>query len=85
MNSCNRIVIAFAAAAIFSLSQSQASERVDKVLMQGNPAGSQTLRSESADSTQAEYSLNDRGRGDHIIAASPGMPPDTPFPFPSEL
>src|ERR1700736_1296553 len=68
MNSCNRIVIAFAAAAIFSLSQSQASERVDKVLMQGNPAGSQTLRSESADSTQAEYSFNDRGRGDHIIA-----------------
>jgi imidazolonepropionase-like amidohydrolase len=44
-------------------------ERTDKILLQGNVAGSQKVQSESADSAGAEYSYNDRGRGEHITAA----------------
>jgi len=40
--------------------------REDEVLIMGNPAGKQTIGGSPADS--AEYSYNDRGRGDHITA-----------------
>jgi len=43
-----------------------AAAREDKILIQGNPAGTQTVAEGSA--PQAEYSYNDRGRGDHIVA-----------------
>ena len=45
-----------------------ASERTDKIFIQGNPAGTQTVKEESAGVTRVEYSYNDRGRGDHIVA-----------------
>ena len=45
-----------------------ASERTDKILIQGNPAGSQTVKEEAGGVVRVEYSYNDRGRGDHIIA-----------------
>jgi hypothetical protein len=38
--------------------------REDKILIMGNVSGSQTV----ADEGRAEYSFNDRGRGDHITA-----------------
>jgi imidazolonepropionase-like amidohydrolase len=42
--------------------------RTDDILILGNPAGSQTVADEGKGVTRAEYSFNDRGRGDHIIA-----------------
>ena len=42
--------------------------RDDQILMQDIVAGSQTVTGTGTDSVHAEYSYNDRGRGDHIIA-----------------
>ena len=41
--------------------------REDQILMMGNPAGSQTVAAAGA-GVRAEFSFNDRGRGDHIVA-----------------
>ena len=43
-------------------------QREDQILFQGNVQGSQTVQPAGADSARAEYSFNDRGRGDHITA-----------------
>src|SRR5215475_1432685 len=56
-------IIAFAEIAPLS-----AEQRSDKILIQGNLAGSQTISTDAAGLTHVEYSYNDRGRGDHIIA-----------------
>ncbi|MEO8460914.1 MAG: amidohydrolase family protein [Dokdonella sp.] len=45
-----------------------ATSRSDQILIQGNAAGSQTVTSETGGSARVEYSFNDRGRGDHIVA-----------------
>ena len=45
-----------------------AAERTDKILIQGNAAGTQTMQQDPGGAVRAEYSYNDRGRGDHIIA-----------------
>ncbi|HET9389894.1 MAG TPA: amidohydrolase family protein [Steroidobacteraceae bacterium] len=45
-----------------------AAAREDQVRLQGNLAGSQTITSSEPGSAQAEFSFNDRGRGDHIVA-----------------
>jgi imidazolonepropionase-like amidohydrolase len=42
--------------------------REDQILFQGNEQGSETVAPAGTDSVRAEYSFNDRGRGDHIIA-----------------
>jgi hypothetical protein len=44
-------------------------KRDDQILIQGIVAGSQTVTVRGTDSVRAEYSYNDRGRGNHIIAA----------------
>lgn len=54
--------------AVATFAQAQAAERADKIFIQDNPAGSQTVTEEPAGTFRAEYSYNDRGRGDHIIA-----------------
>jgi imidazolonepropionase-like amidohydrolase len=59
------IVVGLTAAATMPAA---AQQRTDKVLLQGNVAGSQTLQSEPNGVIRCEYSYNDRGRGDHIIA-----------------
>jgi hypothetical protein len=50
----------------------------DKIVIQGNQAGTQTVEAQPDGSVRAEYSYNDRGRGDHIIATwkldSAGVP-----------
>jgi hypothetical protein len=46
---------------------SVAAAREDQILILGNPAGAQTI-TEQGGTTRGEYSFNDRGRGDHIIA-----------------
>src|SRR5690349_14770484 len=45
-----------------------AAERKDQILIQGNKQGSQTVATEADGSVRSEYSYNDRGRGDHIVA-----------------
>lgn len=40
----------------------------DKILIQGTAAGTQTVAAMADGATRAEYSFNDRGRGDHITA-----------------
>jgi hypothetical protein len=58
--------------------QLSAKQRTDKILIQGNPAATQTVEAQADGTVRAEYSYNDRGRGDHIIAAwkldSAGVP-----------
>src|SRR5205814_4365081 len=56
-------ILAFA-----GITQISAEQRSDAILIQGNPAGTQTVQTDSAGITHVEYSYNDRGRGDHIIA-----------------
>jgi hypothetical protein len=48
--------------------EATAAERTDKIFIQGNPAGTQTVKDEASGTVRVEYSYNDRGRGDHIIA-----------------
>src|SRR6516162_9868963 len=50
------------------ITQISAEQRSDKILIQGNPAGTQTINTDNAGLTRVDYSYNDRGRGDHIIA-----------------
>lgn len=60
---------------VASVGPALASERTDKIFIQGNPAGTQTVNEEPAGVTRVEYSYNDRGRGDHIVATWNSMPP----------
>ena len=52
----------------FTRGQLSAKHRTDKILIQGNPAGTQTLETQPDGTVRAEYSYNDRGRGDHVTA-----------------
>lgn len=64
--------------ALAAICQVSAEQRSDTILIQGNSAGTQTLQTDKAGVTRAEYSFNDRGRGDHITATwkldSAGVP-----------
>jgi hypothetical protein len=55
-----------------------AAKRTDKIFIQRNAAGTQTVEYQPDGTVRAEYSYNDRGRGDHIIATwkldGAGMP-----------
>jgi imidazolonepropionase-like amidohydrolase len=66
-NSSIRSFIALAAM-FAALTQSLGAARTDKILIQGNPAGTQTVQTDSGGAVHVEYSYNDRGRGDRIIA-----------------
>jgi imidazolonepropionase-like amidohydrolase len=46
-----------------------AGAREDVILIQGLAQGKQTVTAVDANTTKAEYSYNDRGRGDHITAS----------------
>jgi imidazolonepropionase-like amidohydrolase len=52
---------------LLAMLSSVAAAREDQILIQGNAAGAQTIADDGG-ATRAEYSFNDRGRGDHIIA-----------------
>ena len=43
-------------------------KRIDKIFIQGNTAGTETVERQADGAIRAEYSYNDRGRGDHITA-----------------
>jgi hypothetical protein len=64
--------------AIAGITPLSAEQRTDKITIQGNPAGTQTIKTDATGLTQVEYSYNDRGRGDHISATwkldSAGVP-----------
>lgn len=61
----NFITLALVCAALLKVT---AAERTDKIFLQGNTVGTQTVQPEADGSVRAEYSFNDRGRGDHIVA-----------------
>lgn len=63
-----RCTILTAGLAAVTIQQSSAEPRTDKVLLLGNLAGSQILEVDSTEAVRCEYSFNDRGRGDHIVA-----------------
>ena len=52
------VILIFAFAGIRQIS---AEQRSDAILIQGNPAGTQTVQTDSAGITHVEYSYNDRG------------------------
>ena len=62
----------------FNSGQLSTRGHTDKIVIQGNPAGTQTVEAQPDGSVRAEYSYNDRGRGDHITATwkldSAGVP-----------
>jgi hypothetical protein len=58
----------FLSATLAALAQASAAERTDKILIQGNPAGTQTVKEGADGAVRVEYSYNDRGRGDQIVA-----------------
>src|ERR1700724_3428914 len=66
---------------VASVAAAAPAKRDDQILIQGLAAGSQTVEAVGTDSVRAEYSFNDRGRGDHIIATwkldSAGGPHET--------
>jgi len=53
---------------VAAASSATPSQRTDVILIQGNKAGSETVAVSADGSARAEYSYNDRGRGDHIVA-----------------
>ena len=61
----HRLILALVLAAASAVAP--AATRTDSIVMQGNPVGTQTVTAE-ADGARVEYSYNDRGRGDHVLA-----------------
>src|SRR5437762_14304045 len=62
-----RSIVAFTLALV-GIAQASASQRTDNIIIQGNQAGTQTVQIDPGSVVGAEYSYNDRGRGDHITA-----------------
>ncbi|HKP02590.1 MAG TPA: amidohydrolase family protein [Chthoniobacterales bacterium] len=62
-----RILISFIFV-LLGLRLASAADRTDKIFLQGNLAGTQTVKEEPGAAVRVEYSYNDRGRGDHINA-----------------
>src|SRR5690242_19424862 len=60
--------LAFLIVTIASTTCALAEPRTDKIIILGNPSGTQTVQVDPDGTTHAEYSFNDRGRGDHIVA-----------------
>ena len=58
-----------------------AEPRTDKIMILGNRAGTQTVEVAADGAVRAEYSFNDRGRGDHIIATWKLSPAGIPLEY----
>src|SRR6476660_3519802 len=50
------------------LAHASTAPRTDKIIILNNPTGSQTLKIETDKTVHAEYSFNNRGHDNHIIA-----------------
>ncbi|GAA0715693.1 amidohydrolase family protein [Dokdonella soli] len=55
-------------ALVSGFAHAQGAQRHDQILLQGNAAGTQTVETLGGGAVRAEYSYNDRGRGDHVTA-----------------
>ncbi len=53
---------------LLAVTQVLGADQVDQIFIQGNLAGKQTVKTEQGGLIRAEFSYNDRGRGDHIVA-----------------
>ena len=62
------LLLCLLAASVVSAAAPPASERLDEVVMLGNLAGEQKVRTGSDGVTRSEFSFNDRGRGPHLTA-----------------
>ena len=62
------IVLLIAAGSTASALAADPTTREDQILTQDIVSGSQTVATDAGGVTHAEYSYNDRGRGDHIVA-----------------
>src|SRR5437867_10551417 len=67
--------------ALAAIAQASAEQRTDKIFLSGNPAGPQTVQNEPNGAARAEYSYNDRGRGDHITATWKLDPAGVPIEY----
>ena len=67
-------------AALWMLVAGAAAAHEDQILILGNPQGTQALAEQGDGAMRGEFSFNDRGRGDHIIATwkldAAGVPTD---------
>ena len=65
-----RLVLSLLLASSITLTTASAAatHREDQILIMGISSGSQTVETQAAGATRGEFSFNDRGRGDHIIA-----------------
>ena len=63
----HRLVFLFGFTAAGAACATGAGARTDTIIMQGNRVGQQVVAREG-EATRVEYSFNDRGRGDHIVA-----------------
>jgi hypothetical protein len=57
-----------AAAGTSGAMAAETTAREDQIVTMGIPSGSQTVAADAGGVTRAEFSFNDRGRGDHIVA-----------------
>jgi imidazolonepropionase-like amidohydrolase len=55
--------------------------REDQILILGNVSGSQTVSAQNGNAARAEYSYNDRGRGEHIVATWKLDPAGVPIEY----
>ena len=66
-------ILATAAALILAAAAAAATagpgQRADQILILGRLSGGETVVNAGANAARAEYSFNDRGRGDHIVAS----------------
>ncbi|HKE47005.1 MAG TPA: amidohydrolase family protein [Rhodanobacteraceae bacterium] len=63
-----RRMLALLYASVAANALAAGTDRTDEILIQGNKQGSQTVAATPDGGVRAEYSYNDRGRGDHIVA-----------------
>ena len=63
-----RFLVLLLSASIALDAAAASSERNDEILIQSIASGAQKVATEADGSTRAEYSYNDRGRGDKVAA-----------------
>ena len=68
-NNATRSCVALIATLLFAvIATATPATREDQILILGNVSGLQSVTAQGAGAVRAEYSYNDRGRGDHIVA-----------------
>jgi imidazolonepropionase-like amidohydrolase len=81
VRTCRPLAVLILTVATSAVATATAPKRDDQILIQGLMAGSQTVETVGTDSVRAEYSFNDRGRGDHIVATWKLDPAGVPIEY----